>query len=75
MSRQRGKFLRREDGDIWRVAKVCLVPCKDHVGPAAFGGAELQRVLEIVQPELDGAERVGVADGRDGADAAPAAMR
>ena len=64
-----GEFLRCEHGDFRRTAKVGLVARENHVGPAAFGGAELQRILEIIQPEFDGAERIGVADGCDGADA------
>ena len=70
-----GEFLRCEHGDFRRTAEVGLVAREDHIGPAAFGGAELQRILEIIQPEFDGAERIGVADGCDGADAEQVAKK
>src|SRR5688572_3391421 len=63
------EFLRREHRHIRRLAEVCFVSGEDHVRAAAFGGAELQRVFEIVQSVIHGAKRIGVTDRCDRADA------
>ncbi len=65
----RGKFFRREHGDIPGVAKVCLVPREYYIGAAIYRGAKLQRILEIIQPEFDSAKRVNMADGSNRGDA------